>query len=501
MPQKVILLTPPGDELAKGLFHAATCVPPLGLGYLASSVNRGRYDIKILDAVGEKMDIKKTLSFLEEERPDVAGVTFTTEKRFDGFRLIREIDRKLPQTTIIAGGAHCSLAPNDTLEGIPQIDFIVRGEGETTFPELLDAIHNGNMPKVDGISYRKNGVVINNKERALIQDLDSIAFPDYSLIDLDKYSLTLNIPGQESRRAATIIANRGCPFGCSFCATSKLWGKIFRARSVQNIISEMEFLRKKYQIDTFWILDDTFTVNIDKVRQFCTYLLEYKWNIKWYSSIRVDNMDKETLALMRDAGMVFVTYGIESGSERIIKEVIGKGITLEKGKRVTEWCKELRISSRIFFMFSFPGETKQEFEKTLTLIKELRADTTLSLLRIYPGTKIEAIAKERGILPKDFSWTKNDNELTCLRFLMGDVPVFRDKFGWFQIFRYLFLWAGSGQSYLNPFALIPCLLRDIRTPKDFYKMMLLGLAFLSVLFEKFVKKMTGEVTAGRLVCR
>jgi len=143
-------------------------------------------------------------------------------------------------------------------------------------------------------------------------------------------------------------------------------------------------------------------------------------------------------------------------------------------------------------MFSFPDETTQEFRKTLTLIKELGGDTTLSLLRIYPGTRIEEIAKGRGILPKDFNWTKDDNELTCLKFLMGDIPVFRDRFGWFQIFRYLFLWSGSGQSYLNPVVLIPSLLRDIGTPKDFYKMILLGLAFLSVLFEKSINMMFGK---------
>ena len=488
MKKKITLLTPPGDELAKGLFHSATNVPPLGLGYLASSLDREKYDVKIIDASGQGMDLKKALELLKAEKPDVAGVTFTTEKRFDAFRLIRGIKKTLPETVIVTGGPHCSLASQDTLEGIPEIDFIVRGEGEKTFSELLDSLEKGGVENVEGISYRKDGVPVDNKDRALIQDLDSIAFPDYSLIDLDNYPFTLNIPGEGKRRAATLIANRGCPFGCSFCATTKLWGKRFRARSLDNVIREMSALREKYKIDTFWILDDTFTVDLKKVRDFCNYVIDNNWNIKWYASIRVDNMDKETLALMKKAGLVFTTYGIESGSERIIQEVIGKGITLDKGRRVTEYCKELGISRRIFFMFSFPDETKQEFKKTLDLIKELEGDTTLSLLRIYPGTKIEDIAKKRGILPKDFSWTKDDNALTCLRFLMGDIPVFRDKFGWFRIFRYLFLWTGSGQSYLNPFRLIPSLIRDIKTPKDFYKMILLGLAFVSVVIEKSVKK-------------
>lgn len=484
MRSKIILMTPPGGVLGEGLFHTSSVVPPLGLGYLSAAIDKSKYEVKVIDACAPKITLREACRILATEKPDVIGVTFSTEKRFDAFDLIRAAKRILPHTVIVTGGPHSSLTPEDTLNGIPEIDFIVRGEGEVTFPALLEALDRGGIESVDGISYRLGGNVTHNKERGYIADLDTIPFPDYSQIDLAKYDFTLNVPGKGRRRAATLLANRGCPYGCSFCATSKLWGKRCRARSTGNIIGEMSFLMDKYGIDAFWILDDTFTVNKKHVHEFCSEVLKRGWDISWYCSIRVDNIDKETLALMKKAGMVFVTYGIESGSERIIEEVIGKGITIGKAKQVDVWIKELGIGRRIFFMLSFPDETKEEFGLSLSLIKELGGDTTLSVLRIYPGTSIETLAKERGILPKDFSWTKDDNEFTFLRFLMGNSPVFLDKFGWFQIFKYLFQWSESGQGYLKPFALIPALLREIKTPRDIYKMFLLGSAYLSYKYDK-----------------
>lgn len=484
---KIMLLTPPGRVLREGIFHTATAVPPLGLGYLAAVLDKNKFNTRVVDAFAQKMTFKNTCALLENEKPEIVGVTFTTEKRFDAFALIRAIRKILPSTTIIAGGPHSSLAAEDTLRGIPEIDFIVRGEGEVTFPELVGSLDGGKITQIDGISYRSGNDIIHNKERDFIEDLDMVPFPDYSQIDLNRYDFTLNVPEKGKKKAASIIANRGCPYGCSFCATTKMWGKRFRARSVTNIINEIAFLMKKYNIDCFWILDDTFTVDKRKVEEFCNEILQRNWGINWYCSIRVDTVDKGLLKLMKKAGLAFVTYGIESGSERIVKEVIGKRITIEKGKQVSEWCKELDIKRRIFFMFSFPDETKEEFALSLSLIKELGGDTTLSVLRIYPGTRIEALAKERGILPKDFSWTKDDNEFTFLRFLMGNSPIFLDKFSWFHVFKYLFMWSDMGQGYLKPYSLIPELLKEIKSFKDVYKLCMLGTAFLAYKFEKLIK--------------
>jgi radical SAM superfamily enzyme YgiQ (UPF0313 family) len=488
MPPKVILMTPPGEVIGGGLFHTSSVVPPLGLGYLAASVDKMKFDVKVMDAIAGRLKLGHACDVLAEERPDIVGVTFTTENRFDAFDLMRSVKKILPRTTIISGGPHSSLAPDDTLSGIPELDFIVRGEGEITFPELLAAISGGSVKDIDGISYRSNGRITHNRPRAFIEDIDSIPFPDYSRIDLERYGFTLNIPGKGRRRAATIITSRGCPFGCSFCATSKIWGKRCRFRSTKNIMDEILFLINRYDLDSFWILDDTFTVNRKNVERFCNEILDKGLDISWYCSIRVDAVDKDLLGLMKKAGMVFTTFGIESGSERIVNDVIGKSITIQKGRQVSEWCNELGIKRRIFFMLSFPEETREEFETTLSLIRELGGDTTLSVLRVYPGTNIESIAKTKGILPEDFSWTDNDNKYTFLRFLMGNSPVFLDEFSWFQIFKYLFMWSGSGQSYLNPFALIPALVREIKSPKDIYKLCMLGSAFLSYKCDRIFKR-------------
>lgn len=440
---KILLIIPPGGYYAER-WKKGTLMPSLGICYIASVLEKNGHLVEIIDAHIEGFSFKKLLSQLKNSKPDLVGVTFTTENRFQGFNVIRKIKQALPNTLICAGGPHVSLAAEDTLSNIPELDFIVRGEGEETISELVNTITEKKLlENVKGISYRVGNKIYHNPPRTLIQNLDNIPFPARHLVPWEKYNFILEVPDRGKLQTANLMTSRGCPFNCNFCASSKMWGRTCRTRSVDNILEEIEILRNKYKIEALWIFDDTFTVNKKRVQEFSNKLLERRWNLSWFCEVRVDTVDKELLTLMKKSGCYSIGFGVESGSQRILDEVIGKRIDLEQVREVAKTCKELGIISNPFFIFSHPGETKEDIEKTMDMIRTWPkpSSISLSLLHIYPGTKLEEIAKIKGILPKDFSWTKeNDPRITVLPTAQGNVPIFIDKLSLRELSGYIFQW-------------------------------------------------------------
>ena len=238
-------------------------------------------------------------------------------------------------------------------------------------------------------------------------------------------------------------------------------------RSVDNIIDEIELLRNKYKVKAIWIFDDTFTVSKQRVMEFCNRILEKKWDLSWFCEARVDTVDRELLTLMKKSGCYSIGFGVESGSQRILDEVIGKNISLDQVKETANICKELGIISNPFFIFSHPGEEREDIEKTMDMIRNWPqpSSISLSLLHVYPGTSLEKIAKEKGIVPEDFSWTReNDNRVTILPTAQGHVPIFIDKLSLKQLSEYLFEWR-ERQGYVL-WKKIPEAVLSIRSPKD-----------------------------------
>jgi len=440
---KVVLIVPPGGYYAER-WQKGSLMPPLGIGYISAVLERNGFDVKIIDAHVEGYSQARLIDLLKGLKPDVTGLTFTTENRFDAFDTMRRLRRAIPNTLIVAGGPHVSLAAEDTLTNISELDFIVRGEGEYSFLELLLALKEGRgADGVQGISYRRDGLIVHNPPRQLIKDLDDIPFPARHLFPWQKYNFTLEVPGKGRFKAANIMTSRGCPYGCNFCASSKMWGRTCRMRTPENIIKEIEILVDHYRAKAIWIFDDTFTVSKKRVFRFCELLKERGISIHWFCEIRVDTVTKELLAEMKDAGCFSVGYGVESGSQRILDEVIKKGIRLDDVRRVTEWCTELGIMTNPFFIFSHPEETMDDIAMTMDMIRSWpkNGQVSLSLLHIYPGTPLETFAKERGILPKDFSWSVKDDRVETLPSAQGNVPIFRDKLSWEEISELLFEWA------------------------------------------------------------
>lgn len=468
---RVILIVPPGGYYAER-WQKGSLMPALGIGYIASVLEKNHIDVKIIDARVEGYSQSKLINVLRELSPDVAGLTFTTENRFDAFETMRRIKKAIPDIVLVAGGPHVSLAAEDTLLHIKELDYVVRGEGEYSFLELLTALKNGKgTDDVYGISFRKDGTVVHNPPRQLIRDLNEIPFPARHLFPWEKYNFTLEVPGKGKFKAANIMTSRGCPYGCNFCATSNMWGRSCRMRTPENIIEEIELLIDRYRAKAIWIFDDTFTVSKNRVHRFCELLKKKKISIHWFCEIRVDTVTRDLLSAMKDAGCFSVGYGVESGSQRIIDEVIRKKISLEDVKRVTEWCEELGIMTNPFFIFSHPEETMEDIAMTMDMIRNWpkNSSISLSLLHVYPGTPLEKVAKEKGVLPRDFSWSIKDNRVETLPSAQGNVPIFRDKLTWEQISELLFEWARIQK--FPVIKKIPRALRHIRTLSDMRRYM------------------------------
>ena len=465
---KVTLISPPGGYIASR--WEKSTLPSLGLGYLAAYLEKNGIGCEILDAHVLRLKLSGVQSRLRELRPGIVGVTFTTENRFIGFETVRAARAALPNALIIAGGPHVSAAAEDTLSHLPELDLVVRGEGERALLQLARRAEAGMDPgEIAGVSYRRDGAVVNNPADDFIQDLDSLPFPARHLMPMDRYTYSVAIPGEGKLRALNIMTSRGCPFDCSFCASPRMWGRRYRARSPENVLAEADELVNRYGVGVLWIFDDTFTVQRPRTAAICEGLARHFPGIKWTCEIRVDTVDRELLALMQRAGCYCVAFGVESGSQRIIDESVGKRIRIEQVRQVVSWCRELKLRYNPFMILSHPGETEEDARETMRLIREWQADgapVSLAIMHIYPGTRIEAIARGNGILPADFSWASEADarRVPMLPAAQGHVPIFLDRLSWEFLSGCLFEWARM-QRY-SILRRIPKALMSIRSFSD-----------------------------------
>lgn len=465
---KVTLINPPVGYVASRWENGI--LPSLGLGYLAAYLEANGVACEILDAQALNMrptDIRRHLS---DSPPDVVGITFTTENRFAAFETIRAARAGAPKATVVAGGPHVSAAAEDTLSHIPDLDLVIRGEGEHALLELVRRLESGeSIENTPSLTYRREGGVVSNPRAELIRDLDSLPFPARHLMPMDEYQHFVDVPGVGRLRSLNIMASRGCPFDCSFCASPTMWGRRFRARSPENVLAEVDELVCRYGAQALWIFDDTFTVDRARTVAICEGLFQRFHGIRWTCEIRVDTVDRELLKLMKEAGCYCVAFGVESGSQRVLDESVGKRIRLEQVREVISWCRDIGLPYNPFMILSHPGETEEDARQSMQLVREWKQDgasVSLAVMHVYPGTRIETLAREKGVMPKDFSWSlKSDaRRVPMLPAAQGDVPIFIDRLSWSFLAQCLVEWAGMQQySILKR---IPKAIRSVRSLSD-----------------------------------
>jgi radical SAM superfamily enzyme YgiQ (UPF0313 family) len=320
--------------------------------------------------------------------------------------IIQDAKRHNPAIITMMGGPHVSYDWANTLKNYPEIDLIVVGEGEETLRELLPVIRDQAVwDTVKGIAFRKDGQTHFTGVRAFIEDLDTLPVPARHLLPVSRY-LALGFP-------VSIITSRGCPNQCIFCLGRRMVGQKVRYRSPRLIVDEIEDIIS-YGFTRINIADDLFTSNKERVQAFCDELKNRGIKIAWSAFARVNTVDAEILAVMRQAGCDTVSFGIESGNAEVLKRV-KKGITMEQAVKAVQACKESGVNSFASFMIGLPGESPETIADTYTFAEGLGIDYGFHLLAPFPGTTVREEQEKYDIEILTDDWDLYDANVPIVR--------------------------------------------------------------------------------------
>jgi len=466
------LFVPPQGYVAQR-WEEGISMPPLGILSLAAVLEKARVDVEVVpaDVLGYKWkDIERRI---KKFNPWILGITTTTENRFDSFKLASLAKKINPEIVTVLGGPHVSMAKEDTLEYIKDVDVVVLGEGERTILELAEAVDSGkDLSPIKGLLFRKDGEIIFTGAREKIEDLDTLPYPARHLVPIDKYNFTIQTRDGRRRKAQNVMTSRGCPFNCYFCATPSNWGRKMRGHSPERVIDEIEQLIDQYGTDFIWFYDDTFNYNAKRVHRIMDLIIERNLSIKFCSEFRIDIVDKPLLEKMKAAGLEWGFFGIEAGNSRVRKEIVKKDFEIEKAYQFVSWGKELGFIPNAFLIFSHYSETWDEAQETIKVMEKLRAinpdtEVSASILHVYPGTPLEEIARKEGIIPEGFSWSlkKAMKKVFVLPSAQGYVPLFKDRLTWFQIAELVMMWSSSKKKIIS-LSKIKTALKTISSLKD-----------------------------------
>jgi anaerobic magnesium-protoporphyrin IX monomethyl ester cyclase len=381
---------------------------PINLGYLAATLRQAGHDVRLVDENVQPHAL--LLSALASFAPEMVGLTAMTANYPVAARLVREIRRILPRAVIALGGAHATALPEEVLGELPELDFVVVGEGEATVVELAQRIADqGDFATVRGIAWRAGARIRCNATRPFIEDLDSLPFPARDLIPLSSYDRQHASRGfpRRSRRIAEIVTSRGCPHHCIFCASHLCTGRALRARSVPNVIAEVDECMALFGIEHLSIEDDAFTYLRDNALVLCDHFAAR--GLTWNCNARVDNVDLALLQKAAASGCLKVSFGVESGSPPILAKT-GKGVTVEQVRTAVRAARAagIRFVECTFLLGAHPDETVADIAATEALIAELGADlTSVCVTCPYPGTAFERLLRQRGLLPAERNWAEH----------------------------------------------------------------------------------------------
>ena len=400
---RILLITPPNYPGVgrKEFKQVIDIYQPLGLAYIAAVLEKAGYEVGIIDAKVEKLSFEAIIKRVADFKPQIIGLSSSTPDFCVTVALAKQI-RASGDYTIIVGGKHVSALPEETLAE-ECFDYGVVGEGEETALELVNAILRKDtqaLKSIKGIVFRSGSERIRTPRRPYIEDLDTLPFPARHLLPpLTQYQYLY----YKALPLATILTSRGCLYQCTFCDRA-VFGNKMRVRSITNIVDEMQMLVRDYGVKVINIPDDLFTLNPQRVEDFCRQLLARNLKISWSCLSRVDLVNPDMLKIMQKAGCWMIGYGIESGNQRIL-DTIKKNITLETIKQALRWTRQLNIRTLGFFMLGLPGDSEETIRQTLRFSRSLPLDRIVFFItQPYPGSELYQTANREGKINKEVSY-------------------------------------------------------------------------------------------------
>lgn len=376
---KILLINPP----FKGIyFKLGFLFPPLALAYLGAVTRQIGVETTIIDLVVQP----KSLDILQKKKFDLVGISGDTSRHFQALSIAREV-KKCGFKTVL-GGPHVAYTDKEILKNEPSVDFIIRREGEQTLSELLTKL---NLPEeynsIKGLSYRdEQGTVFRNPNRDFIRNLDTIPLPARDLLDMNKYR-TLEL---RRRKITPIVTSRGCPFNCPFCSASEFSGQRWRTHSIDRVIQEIEIVKNEYKYDAVAFLDDTFTINIQRVNRIANQIIDRKIDINWWCFARPDIIIKHQAMVekMAQSGCRYVFMGMESGDDHILNR-IKKGIDTNISTKAVLLLKKYGIETMASYMIGDKEDTIESINRTIDYACALPTGAAqFSITTPFPGTAL-----------------------------------------------------------------------------------------------------------------
>jgi anaerobic magnesium-protoporphyrin IX monomethyl ester cyclase len=393
---KIALINPPFME---GSFHHPLLLP-LGLAYLAAVAEKDGHEVKVVDCPASGYDQTKLKSELSSFNPSIVGVTGTTPTIKSSILSAKTAKEILPNAKVLVGGAHATFMDKQLLSEVPEIDVVVRGEGELTLLEIANNISDLKLEDIDGITFRKNGQITKNKTRPFTQNLDQMPHPAFHLFPLDKYRIY-------GKTFLPVMSSRGCPFQCAFCVTSQSFGAQFRARSATNVVDEIEWLKNTHGADGITFYDDILTLNKERILSICDQMVERKIGLPWGCQTRVDQVNKDMLGRMKRACCAEVSFGVESGCQTLL-DAFHKKTLVEQNVAAVKLAKKEGLFVAVSAIVSYPGDTMDMVKQTVDLLKKMEPDDAyLCIATPYPGTELRATIEAKGWKISD-DWTLYD---------------------------------------------------------------------------------------------
>jgi len=389
--QKKILLVNPSCLDAR-LSGEDGSIVPIGLYYIGALLIENNYDTEIVNLADDKKDpVALFQRIVKKEHPDIIGFSVINPNRWNAMECAKAARQILPHVTIVFGGPGPTFLFEHLLTVCPDIDFIVTGEGEITFLELvteLDKKTMGSFDQINGLVFKKGEELVKTSPRQQKKNLDSLIHPSTYFV------------------YQHLSMSRGCPGRCTFCGSPRFWGSSpVRFHSPEWFADEIQTLVKK-GVTHFYISDDTFTMNKIGVIAFCNHILKKKLDITWNAISRVDTIDEDILFAMRKAGCIQLSFGVESGSEKI-RKTLGKPIRQEKIINAFSLTASYGILPRAYFIYGSPEETDQTLQDSIDLLNKIKPLSAIFyLLVIFPGTHLYQSAVDKGLLSDDIWYQK-----------------------------------------------------------------------------------------------
>ncbi|SMF45096.1 B12-binding domain-containing radical SAM protein [Desulfovibrio gilichinskyi] len=400
---------------------------------LLAAILEPDYDVVIIDAYAENLTENQFKEKILQINPDVVGLTVLMDQfAAAGHKSASVLKKALPEIPVILGGVYATVNPDRAIAD-ENFDYIVCGEGEIAFTGLIKHLLSDFPIPEKGILYRKNGTVIDTGRADFIQNLDDFPLPAYHLIDYAKYAHSAprkSVDGPRAFPFARIITSRGCPINCCFCQVKKIMGLKFRPRSANSVLDEIMWLKETYGIKSLIFDDDNLFTDRQRGIDILQGMIDRDLVMPWTSiATAVFKLDEELIDLIHRSGCEFMSISIESGTKRVIKEIIGKPINYDHAKKMVNLARSKGIYISAAFIVGFPTETWDEIRATISFAEELNTDYT-KLFSAVPlrHTKLWDLCVEHNSFKKDFSpenlsW--HSGQIEGDEFTINDLTILR----------------------------------------------------------------------------